>query len=127
MDVNTMAKIMPILMRAVLGNSRQIRMLMAAEFVTMTMPEELDIVQAAFNAGKAYADQAAELREDHRQDPSKALPEVTMGPACVQIFLVVARKISSAAESVGARNFEAWQLHLEKLDAIQDIDDLIVL
>ena len=41
-----------------------------------------------------YASEAARLREEHADDPSKPLPEILMGPACVQVFLVVAKKVN---------------------------------
>eukprot|EP00959_Pyramimonas_sp_CCMP1952_P453588 9468464-Pyramimonas_sp.AAC.1 len=73
-------------------------MLLAAEFATGTMDEETDLIKSGFQAGRAYAPEAARLRDERQRDPSKPLPEVTMGPARVQIFLVAARRVSEAGE-----------------------------
>ena len=50
-----------------------------------------------------------------------------MGPACVQMFLVVAKKLSLAGDSVGARNAKKWTVHQQKLDGCQDMSDLIMM
>eukprot|EP00959_Pyramimonas_sp_CCMP1952_P087980 1840944-Pyramimonas_sp.AAC.1 len=79
-----MAKVFPIPMRAALGNCYTLRMAMAAEFITMTIPEENELVQAGSAAGRGYAAEAARMRQENAKDPNKPLPEVLMGPARVQ-------------------------------------------
>eukprot|EP00959_Pyramimonas_sp_CCMP1952_P183430 3835213-Pyramimonas_sp.AAC.1 len=63
MDMNLCARLMPVIMRAVLGNSFNLRMLMAAEFVAMTMDEQAEVIQSGFQAGRAYATEAARMRD----------------------------------------------------------------
>lgn len=127
MDAQTMAKVFPILMRAVLGNCFSLRMVMAAEFVTMTMAEDNELIQAGFTAGRGYASEAARLREEGQSDPSKPLPEIVMGPACVQVFLVVAKKVTEAGEKVGMANAKNWKEFQARLDGATSVADLTML
>eukprot|EP00959_Pyramimonas_sp_CCMP1952_P229659 4801625-Pyramimonas_sp.AAC.1 len=76
MSAQLMAKIVPIPMKAVLGNSFMIRQLMAADFIAMTMDEDAPLVQTAFRGGRARATEAARLRDLHQKSPDhNPLPE----------------------------------------------------
>eukprot|EP00959_Pyramimonas_sp_CCMP1952_P316839 6631838-Pyramimonas_sp.AAC.1 len=115
-------------MRAVLGNSFNLRMLMAAEFVTMTMDEQAEVIQSGFQAGRACATEAARMRDEFDQDPqNKQPPEIIMGPACVQVFLVVAKKVTAMGERVGMANAKTWKEQQDRLDSISSMDDLTML
>eukprot|EP00959_Pyramimonas_sp_CCMP1952_P160088 3348187-Pyramimonas_sp.AAC.1 len=101
---------------------------MAASFITATMDEDAPLIQAAFRAGRAYATEAARLRELHQKSPAdNQLPETVMGPACVQIFLVVAQHLTDAKERVGAKNAREWVEQKDKLDAVTSISDMALL
>eukprot|EP00959_Pyramimonas_sp_CCMP1952_P131372 2747214-Pyramimonas_sp.AAC.1 len=67
------------------------------------------------------------MREAHAKDPSQPLPEVGMGPACVQIFLLVCKELVAAGVSVGAMNQKAWTEQQGKLDQITDIAEMNLL
>eukprot|EP00959_Pyramimonas_sp_CCMP1952_P362508 7591666-Pyramimonas_sp.AAC.1 len=55
MDQQLMAKLFPVLVRAVLGNSFQLRQLASATFNTILIDEAAPVVVAAFKGGRAYA------------------------------------------------------------------------
>eukprot|EP00959_Pyramimonas_sp_CCMP1952_P429478 8994780-Pyramimonas_sp.AAC.1 len=68
------------------------------------------------------------MRDERNQDPqSKQLPEIIMGPACVQVFLVVARKVSEMGDKVGMVNAKSWKEQQERLDSFTAMEDLTML
>eukprot|EP00959_Pyramimonas_sp_CCMP1952_P455293 9471345-Pyramimonas_sp.AAC.1 len=73
----------PVLARAVLGNSFNIRRLMATNYHTLIIDEDSCLAQAGFTAGKAHAIEAQRLRDQHMDNPTEhEAPELIMGPAC---------------------------------------------
>eukprot|EP00959_Pyramimonas_sp_CCMP1952_P256410 5355850-Pyramimonas_sp.AAC.1 len=84
MDAQMRAKLFPV-MKELCWASFTLRMPMVSEFAAAKIPEESDLIQAGFQAGRARATWAAWVRAEHQADPKdKALPEVTMGPARAQ-------------------------------------------
>eukprot|EP00959_Pyramimonas_sp_CCMP1952_P433691 9081689-Pyramimonas_sp.AAC.1 len=67
------------------------------------------------------------MREAHAKDPAAPLPEVHMGPACCQIFMVEADQIVTEGDRVGAKNRAAWENCKKKLDNISTQHDLSLL
>jgi len=127
MDAQMMARVFPVIMRAVLGNTFQLRMLMAAEFQTFTADENLPIIKMGFQAGRAYANEAATLRAAHQEDASNPTPEAKLGPACVQVFLAVCDQITKEGDKVGGRNKTAWEAQKARIDGITDSTEMAML
>ena len=117
MELQLALKIIPVIAKAVLGNSFNIRQLMSTSYHTLLMDDGAELVKASFTAGKAYALEAQKLRDLHHADPTQhKTPEAIMGPDCVQVFLEAARALKNAGEKVGMRNKEAWETIYTRLD-----------
>ena len=127
MSQSMVAKLMPVLVKAVLGNSFMIRQLLSATYQTLILDENSEMAKEAFKAGRAYATRAAAMREEWKLDNSKPLPEAAMGPAHVQVFLVVCGALTKAGERVGARNKALWDQQKGKLDQITSMVDMSLL
>eukprot|EP00959_Pyramimonas_sp_CCMP1952_P398848 8357845-Pyramimonas_sp.AAC.1 len=102
MEMQLALKLIAVMARAILGNSFNIRQLMATTYHTLLVAESSVIAAAGFTAGRAYATEAQRLRDLHAADTAQhRAPELVMGRACVQVFLQIALAVRDAGDQVG--------------------------